>query len=135
MTLLSALAVILLRVINPRTTDAGEREVSAMVFEAIQVSLESALAGLVAFFLVYAAYRLMHQRLSWGGCIFTGTLWMVLVGWLPFSGLEVFANLRAWLIEVPATAGIRGILIGVGLATLAASLRVIIGQERAFREE
>jgi len=134
-TFLSAGAVIAIHALDIRTTDGGEKSVSAVLFETVQVSLESALNGLLFFFLVYAIYRMMRDSVTWQGLIFTAAVLLILVGWLPLSGLTFFENLRDWLLEVPVTAGARGVLIGIALGTVVVGTRVLIGQERAYREE
>lgn len=131
--ILTFIAVIVLRLLNVK--DEADREISGIVFNAVQVSLESALAGLLFFFLVYAAYRLLSQRVTWSNVLFSVVLIAVLLAGSLLQDVEVVGNLRNWLLEIPVTAGSRGLLIGVGLATVAASLRVLVGQERAYREE
>lgn len=131
----SAAAVIVVHFLDIRTNDAAEKPISGAIFEAVQVSLESALAGLMFFFLVYAAYRMMRDRVTISGCLFTMAVLVILGGWLPMRDLEALQNLREWLLEVPVTAGARGLLIGIALGTVTVSLRVLIGQERAYREE
>jgi hypothetical protein len=37
-----------------------------------------------------------------------------------------------WLVDVPAVAAKRGILIGIGLGSVAVALRVMLGIERAW---
>jgi magnesium-transporting ATPase (P-type) len=110
----------------------GER-VSTRIFEAVQVSLESALAALLVFFLVYAAYRLMRREVTiWHG-IFTAALLIVLLGSIPLDSTDALVDIRKWLVEVPVSAGARGLLIGVGLGTVTVGVRVLIGQDRSFR--
>ena len=61
---------------------------------------------------------------------------VVLLGWLPLSLVQkgVLPGLRNWLLQVPTTAGARGILIGVALGTLVVGLRVLVGAEWPSRE-
>ncbi|MBZ0307510.1 MAG: hypothetical protein K8I82_15700, partial [Anaerolineae bacterium] len=75
------------------------------------------------------------QRVSASGCYFTAALVLVLLGAIPLNDTPVLVDLRNWLMEFPVTAGTRGILIGIGLGIVTVSLRVLIGQERAYREE
>jgi hypothetical protein len=131
--ILAMVAVIVVRAVDLRTSDTDEA-VSLILFDAVQVSLESALAGLMFFFLVYAAYRMMRQRVTWSGCLFISALLIVLMGWLPLQESNLVNDLRDWLLEIPATAGSRGILIGIALGTVTVGLRVLIGQDRAYRE-
>lgn len=134
--LITALVMVVLRILDradiwPDSLE-GE-EISVRVFESVVVSLESALAGLVLFFLVYAAYRLMQRRVSGWSLLFSAVVIVALLGWIPLDDFDALADARDWLVRVPASAGARGILIGVGLATVTMGVRVLIGQDRSFR--
>lgn len=136
LTVIAALAVLVLRVLDRADVWSGDlqgEQMSERAFEAVQISLESALAGLVLFFLVYAAYRLMRRRVTVWSLVFTGALLLALVGWIPLDGTEALADAREWLIRVPVSAGARGVLIGVGLGTVAAGVRALTGQDRSIR--
>ncbi|GAB4412875.1 MAG: hypothetical protein Kow00106_07640 [Anaerolineae bacterium] len=133
---LVALGVIALRILDRAEVWSGDlqgEQLSERAFEAVQVSLESALAGLVLFFLVYAAYRLMRRQVSVWSLAFTAALLLGLVGWIPLDGAEPLADARQWLVRVAVGAGARGILIGVGLGTVVAGVRVLTGQDRSIR--
>ena len=135
--LVSALAVIVLRILDRAEIWSGDLEdeqISVRVFEAVQVSMESALAALLVFFLVYAAYRLMRDRVTPWSVVFSLAVVIMLVCWIPLDNLEFLADVREWLVRVPVSAGARGILIGVGLGTVTVGVRVLIGQDRAYRE-
>jgi hypothetical protein len=136
LTLIAMLAVIALRILDRADIwpdDLEGEQISERVFEAVQVSLESALAALVVFFLVYAAYRLMRREVTIWRALFSATVVVVLLGWIPLDNTEAFADARDWLIEVPVSAGARGILIGVGLGAVTVGVRVLLGQDRSFR--
>jgi hypothetical protein len=135
--LVVALAVGVLRILDRAEVWSGDlegEEISVRVFEAVQVSLESALAALLVFFLVFAAYRLLRDRVTVWNVLFSLTVIVVLVGWVPFDELDVLSDVRDWVVRVPASAGARGLLIGVGLGTLTVGVRVLIGQDRSFRD-
>ena len=91
-------------------------------------------AALLVFALVYGAYRLMRQRVTWAALLFTIALLVVLVGALPFEGLGILADVRTWMLQIPASAGARGLLIGIALGAIVTAVRVIIGQDRSYRE-
>lgn len=133
--ILSALGVMTARALDIHASDDPSLALHQVLFDSVQRSLESALAGLIFFFLVYAAYRMMRNRVSLSGCLFQLVLLIVLVGWIPLSSLGFFSGLRDWLLEIPTTAGARGILIGIALGTITVGLRTLIGQEQAFREK
>jgi ABC-type glycerol-3-phosphate transport system permease component len=136
--LVTALVVVVLRILDRADIwpdDLEGEQVSLRVFESVVVSLESALAALVLFFLIYAAYRLMRQRVTGWNILFSAAVLIGLLGWIPLDGLEALADLRDWIVQVPASAGARGLLIGVGLGTVTAGVRVLIGQDRSFRSQ
>jgi hypothetical protein len=133
---LSAAGVIALRVLDRLDVWSGDLEgerMSVRVFESVQVSLESALAALLLFFLVYAAYRLMRRRVTIWSVLFSLAVIAVLVTWIPLEDAGTLADVHDWLVRVPAGAGARGILIGVALGTLTVGVRVLMGQDRSYR--
>ena len=119
---------------NTLATAPGQRSISTILLESVQVSIESALAGLVLFALVYGAYRLMRRRVTWWGMLFTLVLLIILIGALPLPGTTGLLGVRDWLIAVPVSAGARGILLGIALATVVTGVRVLIGQDRSYRD-
>lgn len=135
--ILAALGVIALHILDRMEVWSGALEgerMSLRAFEAAQVSLESALAALLVFFLVYAAYRLLRRRVTIWGLVFSLSVLAVLVTWIPLEETDRLAEVHDWLLRVPAGAGARGILIGVALGTLTMGVRVLVGQDRAYRD-
>ncbi len=123
----SAAAVLILWVL-------GARDINNILLETVEVSVESALAGLVVFALVYGAYRLMRRRVTWASILFTVVLLVILIGALPLPQVAFLKQIRDWLMEIPVSAGARGILLGIALATIVTGVRVLIGQDRSYRE-
>lgn len=113
---------------------AGSNEANRAVLENVQIAIESALAALLVFALVYGAYRLLRHRVTWSGLLFTLVVLIVLVGALPLANAGFFAQVRSWLMAVPVSAGARGILLGIALATLVTGIRVLVGQDQSYRE-
>ncbi len=111
-----------------------QRATSLLLLDTVQVSIESALAALVLFSLVYGAATLLRRRASIAGVLFLAVVLIMLLGALPIDGVDRVTVVRDWLNAVPVNAGIRGILIGIGLATLVAGTRILIGQDRSYRE-
>jgi hypothetical protein len=101
----------------------------------------AALAGLIAFFLVFAAYRLMRTRPAFTTLVFVITVVLALLVLAPWpaalegpvsaGGTSVRDILRT-ATQLPATAGARGLLLGVALGAIATGLRVLIGLDRPF---
>lgn len=114
--------------------DLDGANLSPRVFETLQISIESALAGLIVFFLTYAAYRLLNKRFAWASMLFLVTVFVVLLGWLPLDGINGLADVRDWIMTVPVLAGTRGLLIGIGLGTVVVGIRTLTGTDRAYRE-
>lgn len=106
-----------------------------LLLEQVQVTVESSLAALLLFGLVYGAWRVMALRVSGWGSLFVLTVLLVLAAALPLPELAPLVPLRDWLLAVPVNAGARGILLGIALATLVVGARVLIGQERSLRSE
>lgn len=133
LTVLAAIGVCVIYILDENKYWSGDLEgetLSPRLFQVLQVTLESALAGLIFFFLVYAAYRLLRSRVTWSSLLFVVTLLVVLLGWLPSSNA---AGLRDWILQVPATSGARGLLIGVGLGTVVVGIRILTAQDRIYK--
>ena len=101
------------------------------IFDNLYVPLQSTLFALLAFFLATAAFRSLRARSL-------ETFWMVAAALVVFIGQTPLLNLlgdwREWILRVPAEAGIRGIMIGVALGTLATALRLLVGLDRPYSE-
>ncbi len=130
--LVSALGVLVLTGLERSgSAPAGS---SSFLLNNVQVAIESALAGLVLFALVYGAYRMLRHRVTFAGVLFTLALLVFLLLALPFRWALGLAEVRDWLLAVPVSAGARGILLGIALATAVTGVRVLIGQDRSYRE-
>ena len=132
--LVGALAVIILTILERQGILTADPALTTILLEQVQVAVESALSGLLLFALVYGAYRTLRKRVSGWGLLFVLALLVVLIGALPLPQLAVVVTLRDWLMAVPVDAGARGILLGIALATVVAGIRVLIGQDRSYRE-
>ncbi len=132
--LISLLAVIILTILERLNVLNLEPALTTILLEQVQVSIESALAGLLLFALVYGAARVLRKRVSGWGLLFVIALLIVLIGALPLPNLSFVATVRDWLLAVPVSAGARGILLGIALATVVTGIRVLIGQDRSYRE-
>lgn len=101
------------------------------IFENVYLPLQSTLSALIAFFLAAAAYRALRARNG-------ETLLMLLAALIVFIGqtpiLSFLSGAKEWVLSYPAEAGVRGILIGVGLGTLATGLRLLVGLDRPYSE-
>lgn len=107
---------------------------SLWIFNYIQVPVESSLMAMLAITLAYASARLLRRRIDLLSGVFLATTLVVLLATAPLFGIEIpgLGELRDWIAQVPATAGARGILLGVALGVVATGLRVLMGADRPY---
>lgn len=112
----------------------GQDATNRLLLENVQVAIESSLAALALFALVYGGYRLLQRRLSWARALFLLAMMIVLLGALPLAEAGWMASARDWLFSIPVSAGARGILFGIALGTIVTGVRLLVGQDRSYRE-
>ena len=112
----------------------GQETLDRAVFDYVISPVGASLAALVVFTLALAAFRLLRMRRGAGAVLFLLTVAVVLLGSVPFIGLEWLAGIRDWIINVPGMAGMRGLLLGVALGTVITALRVLVVSERPHSE-
>lgn len=129
---LSMLAVFALAITDSQGLTTGA---FAAVFSQIQLPIETALASLLAFFLLFAGMRLLQRQRTVWSSLFLVTAIIFLLSNTPFAVLnDITQPLRHFIETVFVTAGVRGILIGVALGTITISLRVLAGLERPYNQ-
>lgn len=101
----------------------------------------AALAGLVAFFLLFAGYRVLRQQPTPMLVVFVVTAVLALLALAPWPTLLPNPTLVAGttlrdvlrvISQVPALAGTRGLLLGVALGSIATGLRLLLGLDRPY---
>lgn len=111
---------------------------SRWVFANIQAPVEASLMAVLAVSLAYASVRLLRRRTGALSVIFVLTVLVILLGTGPLPGTQIpgvgglLRDIRAWIAQVPAAAGARGILLGVALGTIATGLRILMGADRPY---
>jgi hypothetical protein len=103
------------------------------VFTNIQTPLQASLSALLAFFVVTAAYRLLRIR-SLESAVMLVIVLLVLAGQVTVGLVPVLPAIRDWILDVPAMAGVRGILLGVGLGALLTAIRLLLGVEHPYSD-
>jgi hypothetical protein len=105
------------------------------IFRYVYSPLQATIFSLLAFFVVSAAYRAFRIR-NWETALFVLAGVIVLLGQVPVGEL-IWGGLPAlkdWLLAVPVTAGVRGIILGVALGTIIAGLRILLLMDRPYLE-
>ncbi len=105
------------------------------IFEYILQPLEATFFALLAVFIATAAFRAFRVR-NLETFFFVLFAVIVLLGQVPVA-IYIWPELpviKDWIINVPTLAGVRGILLGVALGTIATGLRVLIGSDRPYTD-
>jgi hypothetical protein len=108
---------------------------SLWIYNNFQVPVEISLLAVMAIVLAYVAARLVRQRTTWYTTLFLVTVVLVLLGTAPIyliGDVPLLSSIRAFLTDVLAVAGARGLLLGVALGTIAAGLRILMGADRPY---
>ncbi len=109
------------------------RQGDTSLLEAVQLPIESALAALLFLSLVHGGSRVMGKRRDIWGLLFVAVVLVVLLASLPLAELAPLRTWNDWLMRVPVSAGARALLLGIALGMVAAGVRVVLGQDRAYR--
>ena len=123
--------VTLLERLGELTPAPGDPTYSSLLRNTVQYSVEASLAGLLAFSLIYGAYRFMRKSITFESTIFLTALVLNLLAQAGILLPRTFESVRLSVID----AGSEGILLGIALATIVAAVRVLIGQDRSFRDD
>ena len=105
------------------------------IFKFILQPLEATFFDLLAVFMATAAFRAFRVR-NLETFFFVLFAVIVLLGQVPIS-IYIWPELpviKDWILSVPTLAGVRGILLGVALGTIATGLRVLIGADRPYTD-
>ncbi|MDP2858749.1 MAG: hypothetical protein Q8P50_12330 [Bacillota bacterium] len=93
--------------------------------------LSGTMYSLLCFYIASAAYRAFRMRNA-DAVLLLATAVILMLGVVPVGDV-IWAGLPGvsqWLMNVPNTAGMRGILIGATLGAVATGVRIILGIER-----
>ncbi len=105
------------------------------VVTSIQVPIEASLMGMLAITLIYAGFRMFQRRKGFFASVFvvSAIIFLIIGSTLLRSGgdFPVLRDLLSMISQLPV-AGARGILLGIGLGSLAAGLRILLGADRPY---
>jgi len=104
------------------------------LFENIQLPIETSLMAVLVVSLTFAATRLLVRRFSFMSGVFVLFVFVLLITAIPAVAARVglIAEIRSWILGVPAVGGARGILLGVALGTIATGIRILMGADRPY---
>jgi len=103
------------------------------MFDYVLTPLDASMYSILAFFIASGAYRAFRARTAEAALLLiAGTL--VMLGNAPIGGViwSGFIDINTWIQRIPMMAGMRGILIGVGLGAIAMGIRILTGRERGY---
>lgn len=125
--ILALLVTLIAGVASPRS------QALSWIFTYLYYPLQSTMAALLAFFVVSAAYRVFRLR-NGEAFIMLITSLVVLIAQIPFSKgfLPFLPLIRDWILDVPVTAGTRGIILGTALGTITTALRILLAVDRPY---
>ena len=105
------------------------------LFDSVLFPLEATIYSLLAFFFVLAVYRAFRVR-NFESALFVVFGIIVLLGQMPVGAMlwDQLPAIKDWVFDVPVLAGMRGILLGVALGTLATGMRVLLGLDRPYAD-
>jgi len=111
----------------------GEDSLFTWIFNYIQAPMQATVFSLLAFFVASAAYRGFKARNIEAALLLIAAV-LVMIGRVPLGDYisSYFPIVADWILNVPSMTARRGIFIGIGLGTIATSLRVILGVERTY---
>jgi hypothetical protein len=106
------------------------------MFTYVQAPIEAALGALLAFFLFFAALRLLRRNHSVWSFLFIAIVIIFLLGTtlLPAFLSDLFTTINYLVSLIFVSAGVRGILIGVALGTITVTLRLLLGSEQPYNK-
>jgi len=100
------------------------------IYNNMQTPVSLTLSSLLGFFIISAAFKAFRARNVDAALLLVSAIIVMLgnvpVGELIWSG---FPALKSWILKVPNTAGMRGIIMSVGLAAVTLILRMALGKE------
>lgn len=130
--LILASAVVVFLLVLP---SGGTGEASQWIMRYLYQPLEASFLALLVFFIGTAIYRALRVK-TWEMALFAISAIVVLIGSVPFMQVvsPFIPAAREWVVNVPALAGVRGILLGVALGIIATGLRLLTGIDRPYSE-
>lgn len=136
-----------LAIIIPAYTSGGKQMVEGVLtplgwsYKYIYTALSGTMFAVLAFYIVSTAYRSFRIKSPQAFVLFVAAFILILgkvplgqIIWdsaLGWTGQSVSAVIE-WIMQVPAVAGKRGIMIGISIGAIVTSLKIIFGIEKQY---
>ena len=136
-----------LAMIIPAYTSGGKQMVDGVLtplgwaYKYIYTALSGTMFAVLAFYIVSTAYRSFRIKSKQAFVLFVAAfililgkvplgqiIWDSVLGW---TGQSV-SSVIEWIMQVPAVAGKRGIMIGISIGAIVTSLKIIFGIEKQY---
>jgi len=119
--------------------DESVRNAANWVFKYMYSPLQATMFSLLAFFIASAAFRAFRMRTVEAGILLTAGV-LVMFGRVPLGQFDWgittehfgFDTIMNWIMNVPMTAAMRGILMGAAMGVIVMGIKVILGIERSY---
>ncbi len=108
------------------------RDMARFMFLYIQTPIETSLIAVLSIVMIMAGARLIRKRRNLSAALFILVSLVLILGLAPLA--PILGDVREWIVQVPALAGARGILLGIALGAITTGVRVIIGVDRPYGE-
>ena len=136
-----------LAMIIPAYTSGGKQMVDGVLtplgwaYKYIYTALSGTMFAVLAFYIVSTAYRSFRIKSKQAFVLFVAAfililgkvplgqiIWDSVLGWTGQGVSQVIE----WIMQVPAVAGKRGIMIGISIGAIVTSLKIIFGIEKQY---
>ncbi|HHY45372.1 MAG TPA: hypothetical protein GX512_06655 [Firmicutes bacterium] len=107
--------------------------VSTFIIDSITNATDSAIYAMLGFYVCSAAYRSFKLKNVEATILLIAAV-ILMLGQAPIGDAIIpnTSKFAQWILDVPNSAGMRGIRIGASIGAFAASIRVILGLERSW---
>ncbi len=107
--------------------------VSTFIIDSITNAIDSAIYAMLGFYVCSAAYRSFRLKNAEATVLLVAAV-ILMLGQAPIGDVIIpnTSKFAQWILDVPNSAGMRGITIGASIGAFAASIRVILGLERSW---
>lgn len=133
--IISAIVTLGLLIIDRATSP--DRVLTRFIFDNLIGPLQASLGALLAIFLAVAAVRMVRTRRGLGAIWFLLSALIVLITQIPLTALGDLAGPLGVVrnaLDAITTGGLRGLLLGVALGTIATAFRVLLAIDRPQSE-